>query len=296
MKDIAICAVIVTYNRLELLKYTIENVLNQSRKVDEIIVINNASTDGTKEFLSTLREITTINLSTNIGGAGGFYEGIKYGVEKGYDYIWIMDDDTICTKCALEKMEEKIKYISNESIGFLASNVLFKDNKPCIMNIPVTKEFWNEHSDKGLIELEATSFVSVLISKEAICEVGLPIKEFFIWGDDFEYTRRISKKFKSYFVCDSIVHHYMNENKGVDILITSKERLFRYYYEFRNKYYIQKIQGKKHILRYYKYLLKTILKILFTKTDGRFKKLHIVIKGWINGIKFNPNIEYINIE
>lgn len=291
-----ICAVVVTYNRLELLKLTIDKLLKQSRAVDEIIIINNSSTDGTEEYLSKMinNKINVVNLEKNLGGSGGFYEGIKKSFEKHYDYLWIMDDDTLCTETALEELINGINKANDNEIGFVCSNVLFKDKKPCLMNLPVLCNEWNEKADKGLIQLKATSFVSVLISTKAIKQIGLPIKEFFIWGDDYEYTCRISSKYNCYFVTNSIVYHYMNENKGIDILTTEKNRVNRYYYEFRNKYYIHKKNGKKEKFNYYKYLIKTIIKIIVKKNDYKLSKLKVVIKGYIDGIKFKPEIEYIN--
>ena len=87
-----ICAVVVTYNRLELLKGTIEKLLTQSRKLDEIIIIDNKCTDGTSEYLKTIEDkVTPVFLDENLGGAGGFNKGIKIAYEKGHDYIWIID-------------------------------------------------------------------------------------------------------------------------------------------------------------------------------------------------------------
>lgn len=290
-----VCAVIVTYNRLELLKLTIEKLQGQTRKLDGIIIINNNSNDGTKEYLEKIDGFDIVNLDKNVGGAGGFNIGIKEAYKKEYDYIWIMDDDTICTETALEKMLEKLNVIDGK-VGFLSSNVLYKDSMPCLMNIPVLEDVWSKYSELGLLDLKAASFVSVLISKEAVKEVGLPISDFFIWGDDYEYTTRISKKFKSYFVCDSIVYHYMNENKGVDIITTPKERIGRYYYEFRNKKYIQNIDGIKGKFAYYKYMFKMVIKLLLSDSDAKMKKISVIFKGWSHGLRFNPSIEYVNGE
>ena len=293
-----ICAVVVTFNRIELLKVTLEKLKKQSVKLDEIIVVNNASTDSTKEYLDGLDDsnIKVCHLDKNLGGAGGFNYGVNLAYKNQNDLVWIMDDDTIATEEALEKLvaglnELKLK---GKNVGFVASNVLFKDNKPCLMNIPKVHEEWNELAGENLIKLEYTSFVSVLITKEAIEKSGLPISDFFIWGDDVEYTSRIGKNFEGYMVSNSIVHHYMNENNSADIIKTEPERVTRYFYEYRNKYYIHKIQGSKSLLKYYKYLVMTILKVIFSKGEGKLKKIGIVLKGWINGIKFNPKIEYIN--
>jgi len=53
-----IAAVVVTYNRLELLKQCIDSIKNQTRKPDEIIVVNNSSTDGTLEWLNPNKDLT----------------------------------------------------------------------------------------------------------------------------------------------------------------------------------------------------------------------------------------------
>src|SRR4028119_143552 len=95
-----VAAVVVTYNRKQLLLECIDALLSQTRSLDKIILIDNACTDGTPEIL---REkgyldnayIDYMRLPENIGGAGGFHEGIKRGYEVGYDWLWLMDDDTI---------------------------------------------------------------------------------------------------------------------------------------------------------------------------------------------------------
>lgn len=293
-----ICAVVVTYNRLELLKVTLEKLSNQSRSLDEIIVINNASTDGTKEYLEGLGEkITCVSLNENLGGAGGFSEGIRKAYENGHDYFWIMDDDTIAMENSLEKLEDALFRFKDKEIGFLASNVLFKDDKPCVMNIPHLYSCeWSEFASEGYLRLEAASFVSILVSRNAVKEVGLPIKEFFIWGDDIEFTKRVSKKFECYFVSNSIVHHYMNENKGVDLINEGSARVNRHFYDIRNKFYVAKNNGSKAVFAYIKEIIKLDINILFKSKEGKFKKLKIVTNGFIKGMGFNPSIEYIDIK
>src|SRR4028119_2142102 len=101
-----IIAVIVTYNRLALLKKCIAGVQQQSRRPDGILVINNSSTDGTVEWLAT-QEVTVVT-QPNLGGAAGFSTGIKEAYKRGADWIWLMDDDTIPTSSALEKLTNAI--------------------------------------------------------------------------------------------------------------------------------------------------------------------------------------------
>lgn len=290
-----ICAVVVTYNRCELLKMCLEALERQTQKITEIIVINNCSNDNTEEYLNSVKDkdyISIINLEKNIGGAGGFNYGIKLAYEKDYDYIWVMDDDTIASPNALEKLINKLSVLEEKRVGFICSNVLYKDGKVCLMNVPGIDGIWNEKLTENLVRVESASFVSLLISNESIRKVGLPIKEFFIWGDDVEFTKRITKELDGYLSIDSQVYHYMKENKGVDIVNEDGDRLERYFYQFRNKFYISKKNGYKYIIKYIYFILKTSLNILL-KSKNKFGKFKILVKGFANGIFFNPPIEYI---
>ena len=87
-----ITAVVVTYNRLEKLKKVIESVRSQTASLLQILVVNNGSTDGSREWLESQNDIYLINQG-NLGGAGGFNTGMKQAVLNGTDYVWIMDDD-----------------------------------------------------------------------------------------------------------------------------------------------------------------------------------------------------------
>lgn len=291
-----ICVVLVTYNRLDLLKLALDKVMNQTYKIEKVLIINNNSTDGTKEYLEKLNncKIEVINLDKNIGGAGGFYTGIKYTANEGYDYLWIMDDDTIVEKDSLEKLIHGINIISkeNEKIGFVCSNVLYKDNTLCSMNIPVVAKKWSEMLGDGIAKLESASFVSILINTNVIRKIGLPIKEFFIWGDDVEYTRRISKEYSGYLIGNSKVKHFMNNNKETDIMVDDS-RIDRYYYDFRNSIFIAKRKGVKELCKVLLAKLLLLLKIIFKKNKFKVKKIKTLFKGVICGLFFNPEIEFI---
>ena len=86
-----VIAVVVTYNRLELLKRNI-SCLRRNRPLDTILVVNNGSTDGTAQWLATQSGLHVIN-QENVGGSGGFYTGIREAFLQEADWIWCMDDD-----------------------------------------------------------------------------------------------------------------------------------------------------------------------------------------------------------
>ena len=104
-----ITAVVVTYNRKDLLKKCISHLKKQTQNLD-VLIIDNASTDGTQDlFTNDVDNIKYFNTGSNLGGAGGFSYGIKKAVELGYDYLWILDDDTLPMPTALEQLVQHAK-------------------------------------------------------------------------------------------------------------------------------------------------------------------------------------------
>ena len=125
------------------------------------------------------------------------------------------------------------KFLKGE-YGFLTGKVLWKDDSICTMNIQKCTK-WRRIKNFDIMQnVQYASFVSLFIKCEVIKAVGLPYKEFFIWADDWEYTRRISKLKKSYYIPDSIVHHWCKSNIGADIVNTDYDRIDRFRYMYRN--------------------------------------------------------------
>jgi rhamnopyranosyl-N-acetylglucosaminyl-diphospho-decaprenol beta-1,3/1,4-galactofuranosyltransferase len=238
--------VIVSYNRLRLLPDAVEAVINQSRKPDLVIIVDNNSTDGSREWLSRLEtdrsEVVTVLLDRNYGGAGGFYYGIKQAYERGADWIWVMDDDALPASDALECLLKSPVFDSDQSrshVGFLASRVNWTDGSPHLMNTPESMGGTTpcDIDKSGIRRIAKASFVSLLINRVAVREVGYPIKEFFIHSDDVEYTLRItSSGFSAFFVPASQVRHLTSANRGVrlDDLDVTPENLVRWEYTIRN--------------------------------------------------------------
>lgn len=114
----------------------------------------------------------------------------------------------------------------------------------CEMNVPELSLKWRNNIDlqfeNKILKINAASFVSLFMKASVVKEVGLPIKEFFIWADDLEYTKRVSRKYPGYFVYDSQVVHEMKSNEATDIFEADENRLKRYEYLYRNRYYVAK--------------------------------------------------------
>lgn len=295
-----VIAVVVTYNRLEMLKQCIGALQKQSHPCD-ILIVNNASTDDTEnwvtEYIKTAENIHYINTEENIGGAGGFNKGMRWGVENGYEYVWIMDDDCIPDTEALDKLmcaDAKL----NGDYGYLSSVVLWTDGKECKMNRQKIKKSYyeNVHMLKDSnIQVEQSTFVSLLFPTKTIKKVGLPIKEFFIWGDDIEYTRRITVRnnMTSFMVGNSTVIHAMKENTGSSIATDVPERINRYRYAFRNENYLYRQEGIKGFVYYIAKCGLNLCRILTKAKTHRLKRCSIIISCMVKGLWFNPKVEYV---
>lgn len=297
-----ICAVIVTYNRKELLIECIDALLNQSYELKDILIIDNNSNDGTWEYIKENElddKIIYKKLDKNIGGAGGFHEGIKEAIDGCYDWIWIMDDDTIPTKKALEELINGINDIKETNIGFVSSKVVGTNNEE--MNVPNISRrldeneypIWMKYLNKSIVEVESATFVSTLINIDAIKKVGLPWKEFFIWGDDIEYTLRISRNFGTgYVVGKSIVIHKRKSAKNLSLIDEyNLDRLNMYKYKYRNDIIISNNYNSFKVR--IKVIINTSLygiKALFKSRKYKLKKFNIVFSSMLVAL-FNFKIK-----
>ena len=294
-------AVVVTYNRKALLEENIHALLSQEGCELDVLVIDNASTDGTGELVRSIcdqhQNVIYINTGSNLGGAGGFHFGIKKAMETGrYKYIWIMDDDCIPTATALEELLGVASELKDQ-FGFLSSKVLWKDNSICSMNVPRETVFKSmKDFSKDLVKVEMASFVSLFIKTETVKELGLPIKEFFIWTDDWEFTRRISLKYECYWENKSVVIHKSASNIGANIYSDSFERLSRYNYLYRNDVYLYRREGIKGFGYEAIRLIWHSLKVLTSAKDHKKERLKIIITGTKEGLSFDPSVEYVDNE
>ena len=110
-----IAAVVVTFNRLKLLKRTINALRNQTWPIAEIVVVNNGCTDGTGEWLEAQKDLTVIT-QDNVGGSGGFHTGIGHAATLHTDFIWCMDDDVFPTPTCLERLLEAARTHNDAAI------------------------------------------------------------------------------------------------------------------------------------------------------------------------------------
>lgn len=296
------CAdVIVTYNRKALLRENIEALTNQSYKKHDILIVDNASTDGTKEMIEKLgvNNLKYYNTGKNLGGAGGFAYGMKIAMEGGYDYAWIMDDDSVPDKNALESLVNKAEII-NDEFSFFASLVYWTDKKVFPMNYPRTdykhiqETCCNYLYEYRLIPITGCSFVGCFVNLEVGRKVGLPIAEFFIYGDDVEYTHRLKREKPAYLDLDSTIEHKAPSNSGADIVTADAGRISRFYHQSRNGMY--NARKEKAVFRRILIVFQRLFRIIAKSRDHKLKRIGVLIRGTFAGFFFNPKIRFPEVK
>ncbi|GAB2700867.1 glycosyltransferase family 2 protein [Mucilaginibacter koreensis] len=297
---INIVAVVVTNNRLVLLQEAIAAIKQQTYPLTDIVVVDNASTDGTQQWLDEQQGLIVIK-QANLGGSGGFYTGIKKALSLNADWIWVMDDDSICRENSLEMLVDALLPIT-EPVGFIGSKSVWKDGNPHLMNLPAIKPSFNKtipfnvYDDQGLLLVETTSFVSLLINAEAVREVGLPYKEFFIWGDDQEYTKRITTAgYLGLYCSNSIVLHKTGINYFPDFYRDTVPNLWKHNYGFRNEFFMVK-KNKGFLYFIFWLIIKvtyTSFKLCTIRKDHRLKFIGVLCNSAWRSIFFNPQIDTV---
>lgn len=289
-----IAAVVVTYNRKELLCRCLMALQAQNTAKPDILVIDNASTDGTGQAVQALElpGLHYCNTGCNLGGAGGFAFGVRAAMAAGYEYLWLMDDDTLPEPDALQaflRVDKDLKGI----YGWLSSRAL----TPAGEDQPMNRQRKTPYRDidgyeQDLVPSVMASFVSLFMPAETVRKVGLPIAEFFIWSDDWEYTRRISRSLPCYTVSQSVVIHAMKQSSIVNIARDTPDRLPRYSYFYRNDVPLYRREGAAGWLwLLFKDAWHTA-QVLFGRCPGKAERIGIIWRGFVQGIRFRPAIRF----
>lgn len=294
-----VIAVVVTYNRKELLKECVDALLSQDYENCFVLIVDNASTDGTPEFIREERKNPRVyyrNTGSNLGGAGGFNYGIREAYKIGCDFIWVMDDDCIVHKDTLTALINADHQLKGR-YGFLSSKVLWKDGSLCQMNIQ-KKTLVKKLTDPDLNwqRVVLATFVSLFLKASVVKEIGLPYKEFVIWTDDWEYTRRISRSYPCYYISKSVVTHKCATNTGSAIETAEKDRLGRFRYMYRNEAVLYRAEGPKGWFLFGVRLAMHKARILKSDlpAEDKMERLRLIDEAVAEGKKFYPQIEYVD--
>jgi len=236
-----VIAVVVTYNRRELLLEALAAVQAQSRAPDAVIVVDNASADGSAAAVrARFPSARLAELPRNIGGAGGFAHGMALALTDAADLIWLMDDDTVPEPDALRALLQAREYDPARPPALIASRVVWTDGRAHPMNTPRTKPLASRGERRaaaaaGCLPIRSASFVSVLVDAAESRRRGLPQADYFLWNDDFEFTTRLLRGSRGWLCPASVVVH-----KTRTFGSTDADPGPRFFYEVRNKIWMLK--------------------------------------------------------
>lgn len=282
-----IIAVVVTYNRRELLKRNIA-CLRLNTPVSSIVVINNGSTDGTGAWLDEQEDLTVIH-QENVGGSGGFYRGIQYAYQAGADWIWCMDDDVFPRP---DCMEHLLPYTYEPGVGILAPRRLMEgqiftnDFQKVNLSNPFASMYQQRLKKQvvnGPVDICGTAFEGLCISRKAVAEIGLPNKELFIFCDDTDYClRAILAGFRILYIPSALMDKekfFSNDNWEE----RSRKKKWKRFYQIRNSTYLNHHYGRNWWVKYlrgFNGMLGYLLVALFTCPFKNVYTLNDVAKFW----------------
>ena len=287
----SVCIIIVTWNRLEMLKACIAAAKKNAAAAD-ILVVDNASTDGTEGWLGSQDGISVLSLPENTGGAGGFAAGMRWAFEHSYEWMWMMDDDVVALPNALNVIAENslradviqaAKYESNgEECVFegLLNPRTMRRRKIRIADVPLC----------GYMSCNVATFEGLFVSRRAIEAIGYPDASFFYGLDDLFYGYLASKKLRFIFVSQVVLKKQIDKSrarfKGLRFYSSSPKSR---YYHVRNYWkvirYLKKTgNGSWRMYCTYAYeALKALVLTLLVEWD--VKGFILVFRGIVDGVR-----------
>lgn len=250
---IKIAAVVVTYNRLDKLRNTLDAYSKISSGLDYLVVVDNNSSDGTSEFLSSWQlsddckyKKIVKSLSDNLGGAGGFYYGCKEAITLGVEWVVVADDDAYPDMNMVNEFKNFLDNNDTNEIVAICSTVYRVDD-----SIDTEHRKWLKYKmgirptfipsketdySKNFFEIDLFSYVGTFMKVDALMKVGLCIPELFIYYDDVEHGMRLGTVGK--IVCVPSIKYCHDDGFGIAKSQSNILMSWRNYYDIRNKIYI----------------------------------------------------------
>jgi GT2 family glycosyltransferase len=267
-----IAAVIVTFNNAEMLRTLLTDLFSQSRPPDSVIVIDNSSNDATSKMIRC--DFPTAiykRMPENTGSAGGYHEGFRISIAD-CDFIWTLDDDVRLHDDSLEKLVAGFSKLSQTlRIGAVRSTGAQQGN-----TVPTP--------------LEIAPWRGTLFCTLAVKKIGLPRSDYFLYGEDLEYSLRLHRNgYRIFWIPESVCKEIRVgkiDGRLLNIKVLIYPSAFRLYYAFRNEMSIfieYKMYGR--VIRLLLYAGKVILYILFSDRSNGIPKLLAVINGLRNGLR-----------
>ena len=235
-----IAAVICNYNKCAYVTECIQSVLESVFQDFDLMVVDNASTDGSVEQIRRIYGdmVKLFVNKENLGGSGGFNTGIRYALEKGYEYVWCLDNDVLVDENAIEELYRFME--GHPEVGMCGSKVYHMEAPDYVQQFGINivweeycceAKYYNRLEDGTMPEVvysDAVAACSVLVRTSLIREIGPLPEENFLYWDDTEWGFRCNRAgYKVASFGRSKVLHCMGAKK-------ESVSTFPLYYSWRN--------------------------------------------------------------
>jgi rhamnopyranosyl-N-acetylglucosaminyl-diphospho-decaprenol beta-1,3/1,4-galactofuranosyltransferase len=283
-----VCAVVLTCNRVDLLKQCLDHLEAQTRPPDHVIVVDNGSTDGTADLLAARDGVEALTMGENIGAAGGYAAGERAALDQGFDWVWLLDDDAFAHPEALEALLAGAERAPRRP-DLLTSAVRWHDGRLHPMNRPWLRvnrraEF-AEAAARGLVLIRTATSVSTMVTREALVRHGFTRPHYEVWIDDIEWTGRILRDGAGYLVPESITVHATPAPR--DTVADPRER---FYFKARNQLWLlregKSLGGLERFFYGVSYL--RAIRTYVTRSPSRARALKTVFRGVRDGLRREP--------
>lgn len=286
----SVAVVVVSFNRKALLRKCLSAINSQQPAADEVIVIDNGSTDGSPDVIrNEYPEVTLFETGANLGGAGGFAWGVEIAIAKGHDWAWLMDDDA---EPAPDSLAPLVQVAETPGLNPGLVTSLISGPRGSGVDYPPQLEIDPRTSHQlrakelGCIAIRQATFVGVLINLHFGRTMPLPCRDFFIWMDDLDYTRRLTNRGIGLLVPSSVIYH--------PVKTSTEDMGKRLFYFIRNGLWISKLKINDGLLSQpglaaVFYLIVALRQ--FPKAKNKRIWLNASIRGLWQGITRRPTRE-----
>ncbi|AKV59326.1 glycosyl transferase [Corynebacterium riegelii] len=249
-------AVIVTHQRVDLLRHSLEQVVRQTHPVQWVIVVDNGAEDQVKELLEELAGERAVYLPshTNLGGAGGFAYGFLHALALGADAIWCADDDG---RPADEHVLAELYRVAQAHELHEVSPIVANIDAPEKLAFPLRQgTVWHRRVDElegDFLPQYASLFNGALISARAMERIGVPDYRLFIRGDEVEYHRRLAQSGLKYGTALTTSYLHPDGSGEFHPIMGGRahaqwpDNESKRYFTYRNRGYIINQQGMKRM-------------------------------------------------
>lgn len=271
----SVAVVVVTYNRADLLPRMLDGLAAQTHPPDEVIVIDNASGDHTREVLAARTDLplTVTHNDENLGGAGGFHQGVEQAYAAGHDRIWLMDDDVVPDPTCLEVLmghdESCLMAVREDRRGRLVEKaaVHFDLRRPHVMRpkrASVESVYGERAAMPERVEIENVAFEGFMVHRRVIDVIGLPDPAYFIFYDDVDFAVRARRAgFRIWAVRDAVLVRLLDfdQQHALDT--------WKGYYMYRNLFVVHFRHGENALVRAKPYAIAAAVVALSPLRGGR---------------------------